>query len=379
MSDSVDPIREFTDAAARHGVYLSRYERGLLRRILTELQQLHGYVTDKLAVELLKFTQDDLIQVTKPTWSTDRLKALLADIQNMAQLSTDILNNHFDQSLPDLAHYEALWTAGRLQILSAIELDMTGITPSQLYAAVRSQPFLGVHLRDEIKGFGIQQQRLIKRAIRQGYLAGEGIPTIVRRIRSDGIDRSTTDVTRIVRTAVNHTSNIANEKLYAQNSDIIDGVRWVSTLDGRTSAVCKARDGKEYPMGKGPRPPAHPNCRSRTVPIVKTWASLGVKGFDALDALEGTRPAVTDLRRVSEIPKDERSGKIKQVPAGTTYNSWLRTQPKDFIDSVLGPTRAKLYMQGGLSLDRFVDYSGREYTLSELRAEDPEAFRRAGL
>lgn len=48
----------------------------------------------------------------------------------------------------------------------------------------------------------------------------------------------------------------------------IDEYEWVSILDSRTSDICRSRSGLRYEYGKGPLPPAHPNCRSMIVPVV---------------------------------------------------------------------------------------------------------------
>jgi SPP1 gp7 family putative phage head morphogenesis protein len=48
----------------------------------------------------------------------------------------------------------------------------------------------------------------------------------------------------------------------------ISECEWVSILDNRTSDICRSRSGKRYEYGKGPLPPAHPNCRSMIVPVV---------------------------------------------------------------------------------------------------------------
>jgi hypothetical protein len=70
---------------------------------------------------------------------------------------------------------------------------------------------------------------------------------------------------------------------------------------------------------------------------------------------------------------------IGEVPKDVTYQDWLRKQSVSFQDEVLGPTRAQLFRDGGMTLDRFVDNSGHEYTLDQLRQRDPAAFKRADL
>jgi len=131
------------------------------------------------------------------------------------------------------------------------------------------------------------------------------------------------------------TANVARERSY-QSSRGIQKVQWASVLDHRTTLICQARDGTIYDKNKGPRPPAHVGCRSTIIPITRT----------------------------NEAAMREREN----------YQQWLGRQSAKTQDDILGPSRGKLYRDGGYSVDRFVDKSGQEYTLDELRAKDKEAF-----
>lgn len=104
-------------------------------------------------------------------------------------------------------------------------------------------------------------------------------------------------------------------------------VRWVSVLDGRTTAICRARSGKIYPAGSGPRPPAHVRCRSIVVPFFKG------KG----DYIE------------------------------PTYEQWLKRQTPERVRQILGKTKGDLFLGGDLSLEDMVTAKGRELSLNELR------------
>jgi hypothetical protein len=65
-----------------------------------------------------------------------------------------------------------------------------------------------------------------------------------------------------------------------------------------------------------------------------------------------------------------------QVPKDVTYQEWLRRQPPEFQDDVLGPTRAQLFRDGDVSLDRFVDESGEQLTLDQLRIRESAVWNR---
>ena len=68
-----------------------------------------------------------------------------------------------------------------------------------------------------------------------------------------------------------------------------------------------------------------------------------------------------------------------QVAAKTTYDKWLRGRSVEFQEDILGVQKSKLFRQGGLTLDKFVDRNGAEYTLDELRKRESAAFAKAGL
>lgn len=70
---------------------------------------------------------------------------------------------------------------------------------------------------------------------------------------------------------------------------------------------------------------------------------------------------------------------IGPVPNSTSYSDWLPKQSNAFITDSLGKTKAKLFRDGGLKLDQFVDKNYQPLTLKELAKREAEAFRRAGL
>lgn len=70
-------------------------------------------------------------------------------------------------------------------------------------------------------------------------------------------------------TITNHTATIAKDVTYLANRDLIDKVQWVSVLDQGTTDFCRHHHGNIYPINDGPRPPAHFNCRSVMIPVLR--------------------------------------------------------------------------------------------------------------
>lgn len=101
------------------------------------------------------------------------------------------------------------------------------------------------------------------------------------------------------------------------------------------------------------------NCRSSTVPVLKSWRELG---FDVDDAPEGVRASMDG-----------------QVAESTTYSDWLKRQPASVQDEALGKTKGALFRRGGLPLEKFTDRTGAELNLEQLRERYAEAFAKAGV
>lgn len=160
----------------------------------------------------------------------------------------------------------------------------------------------------------------------------------------------------VVRTAVQQVASTARQVTYEENADVVIGYEWLSTLDGKTSSICRALDGQTFKTGEGPLPPIHPNCRSSTVPTLDP-------AFDFLD--KGAT----------------RSSADGYVDADLSYYDWLKTQNNEFQDHVLGPTRAKLFRDGGLTAKEFgslqLDKNFDPITLNQMKQLEPLAFERA--
>lgn len=116
------------------------------------------------------------------------------------------------------------------------------------------------------------------------------------------------------------------------------------------SPICRGRDGMIMPLERAVYPPYHFNCRS-SFEIV----------YDGYTAPK---------QRASE----------HGVVENQTYYEWLKEQPPEYQDEVLGKTRAKLFRDGGLSLQRFkelqLDKNFTPLTLDEMKALEPTAFKR---
>lgn len=345
------------DATTRHSIYLTRYSSGVANRMVALLNRVEPDLMAQILVALDRLPPE--------SFTVERLEAVLSSVRGMTADLYRAIRGELLSELRQFADYESAFQARMLSAAAAqssVEVGFASASAEQVYAAALSRPFQGVLLREALAGVEEAMAKRIRDAIRIGFVEGETIARIVRRIRgtraagyADGLlNRSRQDIAAMVRTAVAHTANAARQQTYEANSDIIEEWLFVATLDMRTTITCASLSGKRFPIGKGPMPPRHWNCRSTSIPLLP-----------GQEKLFGTRASV-DYR--GDDPKG------KQIDANTTFSAWLRRQPAAVQDEILGARRGRMFRTKEIEVDRFTDSKGKVYTLDELRRRDASLF-----
>ncbi|MBX9267210.1 minor capsid protein [Chromobacterium violaceum] len=342
-----------------HQIDLGRYSSHVVRKIMALLNRADADLFARLQLALADLDAD--------TFTVQRLDAILRSVRQLNRAAYEQARISLEGELSGVVTSEVEWQHDLFRGLLPVQVSVASVAPETAYAAAMARPMQGRLLREWFEGMEEGKAARLRDALRMGFLEGEPVAKIIQRIRgtramgyADGLietDRRAAEA--IARTAVNHYANFSRQHVANANSDLIAGVKWVSTLDMRTSSICRSRDGKIYPIDSGPRPPAHMNCRSAVVFVLKSWQELGID--------------------MAELPESTRASLNGQVPEELSYSDWIRQQPATMQDEVLGKTKGQLYRAGGLSLDRFTDASGQEYTLDELRKRNKAAFEVAGL
>lgn len=362
------------DGEIHHQVDLTHYSNGVMRRIMALMNRTDPDLFAQIGAALERLPAE--------SFTVDRLEALLGSVRFLNQQAYEQLQRALADELLGTAQQEADFQAGLWRSAVPAEIQariaIAPVNAEAVYAAAMSRPFQGRLLREFAAGLGEARMLRMRDAIRIGYVEQQTVPQIVQRLRgtrakgySDGlieIDRRNAE--SVVRTAVGHVAGFARDRFMEANSDLIKAEEWVSTLDSRTSEVCRLRDGKRYtpvshkPIGHslpwlGGPGRAHWGCRSSSTPITKSWKELGIP--------------------IDELPESVRASMDGEVPASMTYGQWLRKQSASRQDEILGPARGKLMRQGGLTLDKFANDRGRWLSLAELRERNAAAFKRAGV
>lgn len=362
------------DAQTDHAVDLQRYSTGVVRKIIALL--------NRVDPDLLAQLDAAIERLPAESFTVERLEALLNSVRMLNAHAYQLIDRELTAELRGFVEYEAGYQYELFrstippQVLVRVAIAPVDI--EQVYTAAFSRPFQGRLLKEWASSLEADRMQRIRQAVRIGYVENQTGAEIVRRMRgtrakgyADGlIDLDRRHIETITRTAISHMAGVTRDRFLAQNDDVVKAVKWVSTLDTRTSEGCRLRDGLQYtadthlpvghkvPWGGGPGR-LHMQCRSCSAPVLRSWKELGLDG--------------------EELSLGTRASMDGQVPADLTYSEWLKKQSTKRQDEILGPTRAALFRTGGMPLKSFSNDKGKWLTLDELKKKDAQAFAKAGL
>tara|TARA_R110002020_G_scaffold95937_10_gene230118 strand:+ start:1496 stop:2590 length:1095 start_codon:yes stop_codon:yes gene_type:complete len=349
------------DLVTRHAIDLLRVEAGQRRAIRRLLSELEGDLVAQLA-------KIDPTGVARDSARVARLEKLLTQARETIRASYRGASSQLIGELRELADIEAGFAARVINQGLGIELATATLTRAQAVALVGDMLVQGAPVSDWWSRQAGDTLERFTDAMRLGMAQGDTSAQLIQRVRGGKrngelvtgfMEISKRNADSLVRSATQAVSAAARDQTYTANADILKGVMWNSTLDGRTTLECAARDGLLYTVeGKEPidhnlpwgggAGNLHWGCRSTSTPVTKSFRELGID--------------------IDDLPPGKRASIDGQVPSDTKFEGWLSRQSKARQDEVLGPGRADLFRDGKIGLRDMLDQNGRELTLKELRA-----------
>ena len=389
----------------RNAIDLNRYSNSVARRLINAYNDIIIDAVNQLRVideasapvkaarlrAILAQLKDSLA-----TWAGDSTEVTALELQGLAELQSEFVAEQLRQALPAGARDMVRTVEISPQFAQAVvttdptQLNVVALSDDLFEAvygaeALARQAGTGVFnltaakgamitlpngqvVEKAFRGIAESQAERFGQVVRNGLLTGETTPSIAKRligslqfgeeartvrqlIAAGGELTAVADnqVVALVRTSINQVANAASQQMYQANPDITNKYRYLATLDSRTSAICRALDGREFPYGKGPTPPQHFNCRSTTVAVVD-YEGLGFE----------------------PPPPGKRASMGGQVPADMTYGEWLSKQPRSVQEDVLGskvPYFQMLSRKHGPrdAIAKLIRDDGSELTLDDLR------------
>jgi SPP1 gp7 family putative phage head morphogenesis protein len=264
---------------------------------------------------------------------------------------------------PQLAEVEAQWAATSL---ASVGVDAV-LPPTDRIAAIASASLVqGAPLGKWLEQLDRQIRFDIERVVRIGVTLGQTNREIAKAIigvKANGdkgpepLKKARRDAMALARTATQTIANDAILATYDENRDVLRGLEYVATLDSRTTPQCAALDGAVWNMDRqhiaGPKlpfakPPIHFQCRSRLVPVTKSFRDLGI-----------------DL---DDIPPGERASAYGPVSSTLKFEEFAELQGAAWTAEWLGQTRYQLYKEKKLTLSQLIDpRTLRPLTIAQLR------------
>lgn len=381
----------------RNAIDLNRFSNGVAKRIavayndlvLDAVDQLRGI--DELAAPAKAARLRAILAQLKQSlegWAESSTALAVEELQGLTVLQSEFVENELRKALPvelrdqirsvqispQFAQSVATVDPTAINVVSLsddLQAAVTGAPATfQLTAAQGTTITLpnGKVLEKSFRGLAESQADLFAKTVRNGLLTGESTDKLARRLKgrlrfgqpgsARQIAQAGGEVTSVanhqvmalVRTSLNQVANEASQQVYEANQDVTKRYRYVATLDGKTSPICRALDGQEFEYGKGPKPPQHFNCRSTTVPVID-YEGLGVM----------------------PPPPSKRRSRDGLVPANQTYGQWLHNQSKETKADILGPEKVPYFNRLARkygptdAIRKFVSQDGSELTLDQLK------------
>ena len=320
--------KKLFDLLTRHQVYLEGLKLGFAAQFLPYLRELDNELRQLFA----RLEYENLGELTKR-----ELKAFLKSVRKSQR---SIYNRYNTQITEQSLEFMKI----NVDVTRDIYTDIEDMTPEEANESKKGAPILGIKAfngkasgdallwasisntpipatgetpPEFLAAFIANSMVRIESAILKGYANKYSVAETLRLIRGskrlnykDGqLHKINNNSRAVTATTLQHNASIVQVGI---RSLFYPRYQWVSVLDGRTSDICLSRSNKIYTFGKGPIPPAHPNCRSKIVP---TFA--------------------------------------KEAEYKQTYYAWIRLQPKAVQNDILGEVKAKALRSGELTAKDF--------------------------
>jgi hypothetical protein len=318
--------QQIFDESIRHQLNLIRLEQGEARAVAAEVDRTDEELAGMIALFLADLESGVLTQTT-----ARKLNTLERRITKLRGDAFDTAEKSYSADMEELVDHQVEWIDGLTR--ETTDRKPNPASPSKLAAIVPLGLFDGGTIAEYFEAMKISDIKRIMQQVQAGIsneLSTREILNAVigsRKFKfNDGVLQTTRNaILRTVRTTLQGVAVMTSGVFVGSNKQIYDREIYVAILDHRTSIQCSALAGTIWPVGEGPHPPIHPNCRSERYPVLK--------GED---------------------------------PVAPTFDEWFPRQSRETKLDILGPSRLKLWQQG-MPIKDMVTANNKVLTLTELR------------
>jgi SPP1 gp7 family putative phage head morphogenesis protein len=342
---------KLADSLIEHSVDVLRVEGNIKSQVLKRLRALRTDIVAHLIDE------DPTVYTKKLQKAIDaKITATYDDITQLMSAQTH-----------GLADVEGKFAVKRLNDAMGAKVAKIGLTPGEISDIVDEVLIDGALPAEWWAREAVSMSNSIADLLRKGFQQQQELADIIKQLagtkaatwKDGAFNRYLNNAVSLAQTEIQTSANTVRLETYKQNADLLDAMQWFSTLDGRTTIICRALDGLTWDIQTGepighdirfPGPTAHFRCRSTQLPVIKPYKDLpgGVQ---------------------RKIPESTRASMDGQVAGSVKYEDWLRGKSDDFQKEVLGAGRYNLWKADKLSFVDMIGQDGNPLTLEQLRAK----------
>lgn len=333
--------QQISNAIAQHLSYSYRSSTAESNKTRKLIDKFTTKIVKELSVLLTDLSEGEIAALTNGNFNTPNLKAIKTLIDDQAKEIKKEVESNWQLAGIALITYETGYITKLIGKVSKVK--ETTINAGRLLNNIMNKPINNKEANALINAITDSLSDKALLTIRQGLYNGLSVSEIITQIRgtkrlnyTDSVfitDKNHAEqIIRTLRTFLINQTYLENYKKWGIKKVIV-----VAVIDGRTSKYCAIHDGTIYLIDEPfPIPPYHYGCRTIILPY-----------FGDQD---------------------------KSITTGS-FESLFDSQDQHFQKEWLGPTRFKLYKEGGYTLGRFVDpMNGKEYTLAQLKELDSKTF-----
>lgn len=366
-----------SDELTGHDLDLLRVEASQLQTLLARLVDLHAAI-------LVQIKAADITGPTRRGDQIRRYEKLRVDIERQIDATYRALSTAHRAALTAMAASESQAVAAIVRSAAEGVPLLARTVPKARLAGLVDNLLVPADATGQpvIQLWGLQRDSAklkVRAALRQAVERTQTLSDLLQVVRGnkalryrDGIlPRSKAQAEALVRTAQSQVVNAARWSTYQANAETVKGVQAQAVLDGRTTILCRTRNGKAWLLdgaafppltGRVPTiepfpgpPPWHWRCRSTLVPI-----------FFDLESLQATvEPRLHELI----VKMDGQFSYDGQPSLVRTFDAWMGTRTEAQQIAAIGRGRWELWQDDKIGLSDLLDQRGREMTLRDLRTK----------
>lgn len=397
-------LAELAKQIADHQANLTRLGEAWGQKIVDQFDDI-----DRKTIAKLK----DLLEDVKANYkintakSVSQLEYIRQQIQKIRIKAFIRAEKEIRKEVPDLIDNETKWSKKLLSELTGEKASaFADITDGQAQKILKNSILTNKPWDDWWTNTAYNDVMRIANVVNAGVVQGLTINEMVQQIMgtkarnyTDGIlSTNRSHARNLARTLCGGISNQAKDQFYRDNDDVVIGVEWLDTLDGRTCPHCAGLSRKRWKThDPHPVPPLHPNCRCVLIPVTEItdmgediprpaanadFMALAKEEYEKKypgkkweDLAESTRKS-----KYYKAMKDfeDRTGKpaYSQVPGNMKFKDYFLQMDEKQKSSWLGKQKYEMWKEGLVDLDKFIPPNpDRVFTVRELKERDKASFK----